>query len=834
MREPKLLSTKVMPREITKHATILDAIQRIDLISELTNKTDGYYTHELDLEVIVYGRNYNGKKVGPYLRLFEFSAGEEVIRQGDWGNTFYITVDGHLDVYVSDDEVQRLKIGSIPPGVSFGETAILTGSQRNATIVVPPNGNAIVFEVTRPALRLLRKLGMFGQNLDVTYRKHVLGRTLEKMWRAAGDDYANENLERLSRAAQLMIYGKQHVLIQEGEPIDRLILIVNGWLQRSLRLGAQWVADASTEYGWKQHVDFLGAGHWLGLEGVPGEARWDYTATVMQRTEVLEIPLAHIRQDARLRDALRQSLHSLALAYDEVTPASSAADQLSLSAVEKEIMTGIVDATNLLVMDMDLCVRCGNCSLACHKVHGRSRIMRRGIYIERPITLRRASAQRVLSPAVCMHCQDPLCLTGCPTGAIGRFSNGQIDIDPKTCIGCGDCATQCPYNAITMVPRRGLAPEPRTLLQRLQSVFNLRHPAPPPPVTEVDNNVAVTCNLCHNTPLNPRGANSHVYSCQENCPTGALVRVNPREYFTEAKNRISLVYRDQTQAVGRNIHQSDPVAKLLRVWGVATILAVTCAAVWGLLRYGLETPLGTGRLTTMRWLTGLAGLGSVMVAFAYTLRRQIYRRRAGPLRYWMQVHVYAGIAAGVLLLLHAGSVRGGGLTSLLTISFYLTILSGFLGVVCYLFCPRLLTDLEGEPLLVEDLRARREELREKLADIDRHCTPKLAALIRRHVYERFFVLSFLIRQYLRREELSALLAAAQEETVTESGGTLDQQSRSLLLEAVETAVTLRRVDALIYLHQLLKLWLLPHVWSAILTIALMCVHIAQVILAAAR
>jgi len=38
------------------------------------------------------------------------------------------------------------------------------------------------------------------------------------------------------------------------------------------------------------------------------------------------------------------------------------ADPRVLAATEEEISTGIVDSVNLLVMDMDLCVRCGNCS----------------------------------------------------------------------------------------------------------------------------------------------------------------------------------------------------------------------------------------------------------------------------------------------------------------------------------------------------------------------------------------------------------------------------------------------------------------------------------------
>jgi len=58
-----------MPQETTKHRDVLAAIESIGAIAELTAQHDGHYDYELDLEVIVYGRNYNGKPVGPYVRL---------------------------------------------------------------------------------------------------------------------------------------------------------------------------------------------------------------------------------------------------------------------------------------------------------------------------------------------------------------------------------------------------------------------------------------------------------------------------------------------------------------------------------------------------------------------------------------------------------------------------------------------------------------------------------------------------------------------------------------------------------------------------------------------
>ncbi|HEX3560983.1 MAG TPA: cyclic nucleotide-binding domain-containing protein [Pyrinomonadaceae bacterium] len=824
-----------MPKEIKKHKTVLEAIRRVDIISELLEKHDGHFEHELDLEVIAYGRNYNGKKVGPYVHLLEYDAGEEVIREGDWGgNTFYVTVDGKLDVYVHDPESnENRKVGEIPSGVSFGEMSILAGVPRNATISVAPGSKARVLEVTRPALRLLRKLPKFGQMLDANYRKHGLSRTLIEVRQATGEAFTQELADKLGRSARFTVYAKHHVLFREGELIDRVIFIRNGWVRRVRGLGygavmGDLLVEAlSDDVG----VDFLGAGNCLGLEGVEKDTRWAYTAVVLQRTEVLEVAMPPLRSDRSLRDTVVRTFSDFSLADDDVL-VSSGLDKEVISATEREIATGIVDGTNLLVMDMDKCVRCGNCSMACHQVHGQSRLLRRGIHIGRVKNYGGVSSEQLLVPSVCMHCQDPECLTGCPTGAIGRFENGQIDIDPKTCIGCGDCATQCPYNAITMIPRKPEVAKPQTLARKMKGMLSMAPATPPQPVTATDNLLATKCNLCQGTTLNPPDAKTQSYSCQENCPTGALVRVNPREYFTEVNTRLGLVFRDQNQAIGRNIHKRDPLARLWHALGLLLAVGVTAGVIWGLERFGIDQRLG-GTWLTIRWVTGLIGLGGIAAVMTYPVRKQVYRRRAGALRYWMLMHVYLGTVAGLALLLHGGKTTGGLLTSLLMISFDAVIVTGLFGIIVYLIAPRIMTSIEGEPLLVEDLRARREELRETLADIGQRSNERLREFIRKKVRGKVFAFRYLLRQYLRREELTELLAAAREEYETEARG-LDPQSRQLLLEAIEATVTLRRVDSLIYLHQLLKLWLAPHVVASSLMLALMTVHVVQVIFFAAR
>ena len=55
----------------------------------------------------------------------------------------------------------------------------------------------------------------------------------------------------------------------------------------------------------------------------------------------------------------------------------------------------------------------------------------------------------------CMHCADPVCMIGCPTGAISRESlGGQVVINDPTCIGCATCANNCPYDNIRIVETR--------------------------------------------------------------------------------------------------------------------------------------------------------------------------------------------------------------------------------------------------------------------------------------------------------------------------------------------------------------------------------------------
>src|SRR5690349_21675407 len=125
-----------MPREVTDKEAILNALKSLELTSELFVEVNGKLKNANDLEVIVEGKtNPAGKRVGPYVRLLNYAAGETIMRQGEWGgNTFYLSVDGALDVFIGEPGGEQRKISRLPSGSCFGEMAVLAGVERNATI----------------------------------------------------------------------------------------------------------------------------------------------------------------------------------------------------------------------------------------------------------------------------------------------------------------------------------------------------------------------------------------------------------------------------------------------------------------------------------------------------------------------------------------------------------------------------------------------------------------------------------------------------------------------------------------------------------------------------
>jgi Fe-S-cluster-containing dehydrogenase component len=153
---------------------------------------------------------------------------------------------------------------------------------------------------------------------------------------------------------------------------------------------------------------------------------------------------------------------------------------------------GFVNGTATMLVNLDRCTRCDDCVRACASTHDNNpRFLRQG-----PIH------GNIMVAHACMHCQDPVCMIECPTGAISRQQDeGVVTINDQTCIGCATCSRNCPYDAIRMVEVRDA-----------RGKF-IRATKDQKPIVK-----ATKCDLCVEYSGGP--------ACQRACPHDALVRID--------------------------------------------------------------------------------------------------------------------------------------------------------------------------------------------------------------------------------------------------------------------------------------------------------------------
>lgn len=91
-----------------------------------------------------------------------------------------------------------------------------------------------------------------------------------------------------------------------------------------------------------------------------------------------------------------------------------------------------------LIYDLSKCLDCDNCVAACNRRHRTPRFRRRGFEIG-----------TVRIPTSCKNCEAPDCIDSCKIEGMTQ-TNHRYTQPREICIGCGLCAKNCPFNAITM------------------------------------------------------------------------------------------------------------------------------------------------------------------------------------------------------------------------------------------------------------------------------------------------------------------------------------------------------------------------------------------------
>lgn len=123
----------------------------------------------------------------------------------------------------------------------------------------------------------------------------------------------------------------------------------------------------------------------------------------------------------------------------------------------------------ILLIDIDQCVRCYACEIAC-KQENDLPVGPRWLQIM-TIEPRKVLGDLRLDfvPLPCLHCDDPPCAYFCPAGAIRKRDDGIVLIDGDSCNRCQLCINGCPYGRIYWNEETGTVGKCNLCVDRIDS-----------------------------------------------------------------------------------------------------------------------------------------------------------------------------------------------------------------------------------------------------------------------------------------------------------------------------------------------------------------------------
>lgn len=411
-----------------------------------------------------------------------------------------------------------------PPSL-FGEIAALTRAARTSTVFA--EDDVEVVEIRRQGIRDIRqRVDSFRQHVDDLYRANSLTNQFRET--PLFQHLDNEDIEKIAAETLFETYGDfdwhvsynrylesppgerlalEPIIVHEGDYPDGLLMIASG----SARITRQ------VNHGHKT-IRYIGNGALFGFEEITHNWRHggeeplplQQTLRCVGYTDLLRVPTSVIEElvlpglpPNLIPPRPERRAHSIPPAVERRKSRLTvkAPTEIDTDTLEVLVENRYIMGTATMLIDLDRCVRCDACVEACAKGHNNNpRFVRHGRIFD-----------HYMVANACMHCTDPVCMIGCPTGAIHRNPlGGQVVINDDTCIGCATCATNCPYDNIRMVEIRD---------QRGDFILD---DSTNTPIVK-----ATKCDLCIGQLGGP--------ACQRACPHDALVRVDMKDERTLAQ-----------------------------------------------------------------------------------------------------------------------------------------------------------------------------------------------------------------------------------------------------------------------------------------------------------
>lgn len=396
----------------------------------------------------------------------------------------------------------------------FGEIGAVNGWPQPFAAITETECRLL--QIRMPALQRLRnKIKTLDTLLGNEYGRQVMLWALRE--HALFKSMSEAAIIELAQSVHFKCYAPNAMIVQENDEADTLYILRAGFARLT-----RTIAEKSLTVNYLSPGDTFGVQEFLQQR----QHRFAHALSSYQYSDVLEIPYAALHEAARYDLSLNTRLHETARTFNvkcgisekvvstprvfglslfqETATSDLPFDTSALMRRERIIEQGLLQGTSTMLIDQSRCTQCNDCVAACADTHeGLPRFVREGELIE-----------NWMVAESCRHCHDPLCLIGCPTGAIARRgTNAIVEIDENLCIGCKSCAVHCPFDAIMMHDTGALWSANDALAQE-NMIGKARL-------------VASKCDNCV--------GKAHGQACVMACPVGCLVRVENVGEFLEKK-----------------------------------------------------------------------------------------------------------------------------------------------------------------------------------------------------------------------------------------------------------------------------------------------------------
>ena len=469
------------------------------------------------------------------------------------GVTLYCILEGTIGQSMTNEAGQELPVALHKQGSCVGEYGMLTGQQYTTT--AKAQTPTLLLSIPEQAIQRLIELAPgVRTRFEQVNRGHSTLAILKQM--ALFQGIADADMQYLIAQSDIQQYDRNAPLFTEergGRPVrETLHILLEGFVKVARHVQEGRGINNSDEriIAYRQGGDYFAGG--LDLLG-DGRA---VTVTSINRTRVAEVPYQAVqtiflrypevkqRFALRLREYITSTVAVQAdiltnKSFKQLIPVPPLSESSRATGLHALVSDGVVEGTEVLVIDLDKCIHCNECEEACERRHGHSRMNRKGMVIG-----------NISIATACRQCQDPVCLL-CSRAGIARLPDGEVYIT-ESCIGCGICAERCPYGAISIVDANdGNTQDEQSSWQRFRALFTeglvkeRKRPTLPilngvvalatgvsvtsGPLTpprdageELRKKIAIKCDLC---------AGYKDQACVEACPTGAAIRIQPTTFF---------------------------------------------------------------------------------------------------------------------------------------------------------------------------------------------------------------------------------------------------------------------------------------------------------------